>query len=232
MVKACSKCGLLLPLSEFSPDKRTALGVGSQCKRCNRERMREYGKKRKAERAAYNNAYRQANREKLLASNKAWRKANAEVIKAARRAKYPTIRDQAIAYQISYRETHREYINARGRRWYRNNVAHVREYGRYWRKKNPDKFMAHIKQRRALKCGAREGGLTAEQWRRIKEAYGHRCVYCCKPFQRLTQDHVIPLSKGGSHTKDNVVPACTRCNCKKWAHAWTPKLVPKKGVIP
>lgn len=28
-----------------------------------------------------------------------------------------------------------------------------------------------------------------------------------------TIDHVIPLSKGGSHTWDNVKVACGECNC-------------------
>jgi 5-methylcytosine-specific restriction endonuclease McrA len=31
----------------------------------------------------------------------------------------------------------------------------------------------------------------------------------------LTMDHVVPLSKGGPHTKENVVPACRPCNARK-----------------
>jgi 5-methylcytosine-specific restriction endonuclease McrA len=31
----------------------------------------------------------------------------------------------------------------------------------------------------------------------------------------LTIDHVIPRSKGGTHTWDNVVIACATCNSKK-----------------
>ena len=34
-------------------------------------------------------------------------------------------------------------------------------------------------------------------------------------MERLTQDHVIPLSKGGQHIKENIVPACPSCNSKK-----------------
>ena len=42
----------------------------------------------------------------------------------------------------------------------------------------------------------------------------HQCQYCgCK--KRLTIDHVIPRSKGGKHTWENVVIACESCNCKK-----------------
>jgi 5-methylcytosine-specific restriction endonuclease McrA len=46
-------------------------------------------------------------------------------------------------------------------------------------------------------------------------AYGHCCVYCGRKMQRLTQDHITPLSRGGNHTKSNIVPACRSCNSKK-----------------
>jgi 5-methylcytosine-specific restriction endonuclease McrA len=41
-----------------------------------------------------------------------------------------------------------------------------------------------------------------------------RCYYCGLE-RKLTQDHVVPLSKGGSHSKDNVVAACRSCNSSK-----------------
>jgi 5-methylcytosine-specific restriction endonuclease McrA len=43
---------------------------------------------------------------------------------------------------------------------------------------------------------------------------GHRCQYCGSAKQ-LTIDHVIPRSKGGTHTWDNVAIACETCNHKK-----------------
>jgi 5-methylcytosine-specific restriction endonuclease McrA len=42
----------------------------------------------------------------------------------------------------------------------------------------------------------------------------HRCQYCGST-KNLTLDHVIPRSKGGRHTWDNVVTACERCNSRK-----------------
>ena len=38
----------------------------------------------------------------------------------------------------------------------------------------------------------------------------HRCVYCDGPATSL--DHVVPRSRGGTHTWENVVAACGRCN--------------------
>lgn len=40
------------------------------------------------------------------------------------------------------------------------------------------------------------------------------CVYC-GTRRDLTLDHVIPSSRGGSHTWTNLVTACKRCNTRK-----------------
>lgn len=42
----------------------------------------------------------------------------------------------------------------------------------------------------------------------------HSCQYCGSS-KHLTLDHVLPRSRGGQHTWDNVVAACERCNSKK-----------------
>jgi 5-methylcytosine-specific restriction endonuclease McrA len=45
------------------------------------------------------------------------------------------------------------------------------------------------------------------------------CLYCGRDFhrQQLTRDHVMPLSKGGRDTWENVVAACFHCNSRKRA---------------
>ena len=51
----------------------------------------------------------------------------------------------------------------------------------------------------------------------IFERDGHRCQYCGKRFskQDLTIDHVLPRSRGGRDTWENLVLACVKCNLKK-----------------
>ena len=46
---------------------------------------------------------------------------------------------------------------------------------------------------------------------------GGRCVYCRDPLatQDLTFDHVLPKSRGGNASWENIVCACTACNCRK-----------------
>ena len=50
--------------------------------------------------------------------------------------------------------------------------------------------------------------------REILRRDNHCCQYCGST-KRLTIDHVIPRSRGGTHTWDNVVIACERCNTTK-----------------
>ncbi len=42
---------------------------------------------------------------------------------------------------------------------------------------------------------------------------GHRCQYCGSAAENI--DHVVPRSRGGTHTWDNVVAACRPCNNRK-----------------
>lgn len=42
---------------------------------------------------------------------------------------------------------------------------------------------------------------------------GRRCAYCSKRADTI--DHVVPRSRGGTHTWDNCVAACRLCNSKK-----------------
>lgn len=41
----------------------------------------------------------------------------------------------------------------------------------------------------------------------------YRCQYCSGPAESI--DHVLPRSRGGQHTWDNVVACCRRCNVRK-----------------
>ena len=42
---------------------------------------------------------------------------------------------------------------------------------------------------------------------------GHRCQYCGSAAESI--DHVLPRSKGGNHTWENVVACCRPCNIRK-----------------
>ncbi|MCB2215470.1 HNH endonuclease [Desulfofustis glycolicus] len=70
---------------------------------------------------------------------------------------------------------------------------------------------AQIKRERAK---ARQ--LRRTRWWQQKTAAG-TCYYCGQrvAHRDLTMDHLVPLTRGGRSTKDNLVPCCKECNNKK-----------------
>ena len=59
-----------------------------------------------------------------------------------------------------------------------------------------------------------EHDLSDEQWTAIKAAWGG-CAYCGAADDSLQRDCVLPISRGGRYTLDNIVPACRSCNASK-----------------
>lgn len=64
------------------------------------------------------------------------------------------------------------------------------------------------------KAKARE--LRRSRWWQQKTASGI-CYFCGEKFppKELTMDHLVPLSRGGTSRKSNLVPACKECNTRK-----------------
>lgn len=106
------------------------------------------------------------------------------------------------------------------RKWASENRDKVNEASRkYWRK-NKDRHKLHIIIRRARLAEA-DGSFTKEEWQQLKEKYAHKCAICGEkePFRqyrkKLTIDHIMPISKGGSNDITNIQPACFNCNSIK-----------------
>lgn len=208
------------PLSEFHPRRLLGIPAGdgykSRCKVC-------FNAQARAERAAnleqYNakeQEYVEANKEHYRELKRAHQKANPEKYEEALR---------------KYRETHREEINAKARERRQQNLEHYREIGRKSRenhdearnayqreygKANREKLTLYTNNRRARKLEA-EGSHTDEEWQKLKAFYNYRCLNCGKqePEIKLTRDHVIPLTQGGTDAISNIQPLCARCNSKK-----------------
>lgn len=57
-------------------------------------------------------------------------------------------------------------------------------------------------------------------WRKhIKESWDNKCAYCGSE-ENITIDHIIPQSKGGNDTTQNVVCCCHSCNQSKGHIPW------------
>jgi|CXWL01.1.fsa_nt_gi 5-methylcytosine-specific restriction endonuclease McrA len=73
-----------------------------------------------------------------------------------------------------------------------------------------------VLERVARKAGA-EGSHSLEEWEALKKHFNYMCL-CCKqqePFVKLTEDHITPLSMGGSDGIENIQPLCKPCNSRK-----------------
>lgn len=96
----------------------------------------------------------------------------------------------------------------------------------YYRRMPPDKRHTLTHKRRAESYGVTHVPYSRTA---ILARWGHRCAYCPAVAKHL--DHVNPLSKGGTDTEDNIVPACQRCNLSKgaktlaeWSETFGPEL--------
>lgn len=78
----------------------------------------------------------------------------------------------------------------------------------------PQTRRARAARRRARRVAASGSDLTDAEWYRILEAWA-RCAYCGADGAALQKDCVLPISRGGRYTLENVVPACRSCNASK-----------------
>ena len=97
--------------------------------------------------------------------------------------------------------------------WYSANKEKAKERLRLWRANNPDKKKEYDRNRRAHRYGS-EGTHTPQQFLELCEIFGNVCV-CCFERKALTEDHVIPLVKGGTDFIENIQPLCKECNSRK-----------------
>lgn len=57
----------------------------------------------------------------------------------------------------------------------------------------------------------------AKDWFILLRKCDYRCVYCRGkfPINMLTMEHIVPLSRGGTHSAGNIAPSCQKCNQEK-----------------
>ena len=93
--------------------------------------------------------------------------------------------------------------------WKKKHSKQTRE----WRKKHLRFYAirAAVRRTRRTKAG---GSFTLQQWIVLCNKYGNVCL-CCGKHKKLTADHVIPISKGGSSNISNIQPLCLSCNSHK-----------------
>lgn len=68
--------------------------------------------------------------------------------------------------------------------------------------------------------GEENPDFTHQEWKECLIFFSGECAYCGgtpRKGQRLTRDHLEPVSHGGRTIQSNIVPACGSCNSSKGA---------------
>lgn len=126
---------------------------------------------------------------------------------------YEKNKEKSLCRQKKYYEENRQKESDRKKKYYRKNIEKESDRKKKYRKENADVCRRSYQKRRSLKNSA-PFTLTGPQWEEIKAIFKGKCAYCGKTSS-LEQEHFIPLSKGGGHTIENIIPACKSCNSSK-----------------
>jgi 5-methylcytosine-specific restriction endonuclease McrA len=210
-VKICSKCGVEFPETAqyFYIKGKGKVGFRCICKKCTSEQELSH----KDQKAEYDKIYRQNNLERERENDKKYYQNNKEKYKDYKRQHYEMNKETIIENQKQYYIQNKQYIFEYQKKYRKLNVVKISEQGKKYKK-------CHIEEsniRRQIYISKKLSlphTLTKELWKRIKQEFNYRCAYCGK-LKPLTQDHFIPLSKGGEYTINNIIPVCKSCNSSK-----------------
>lgn len=199
--KPCSKCGRILPAAMFRRRANRPSGLRSACRDCDRKRERRYRDATRHERLAYGEQYRAARREYLLDLNKRYREANPELCRQR-------TREWAARNASAVAEKRRRYNEA--------NREAVRESHKRWRRANPEKWRECVARYEARKRATQVGPVDYKAILARDGLVCHICGQAVEPAD-VEFDHVIPVSKGGPHSAENIRVSHAACN--NWKRA-------------
>jgi 5-methylcytosine-specific restriction endonuclease McrA len=209
--KQCSKCKALKITAEFWKSSNNTDGFRGKCIPCEMQYRHE---RRHIDRETSNNSQRrrrEAERVKALEAQRQWAEANPEkVIEAEEKrlkVKIQKKREQA----RKWREENPEKVRESQRKYRESHPEIYREATKKYYQANPEVKRAGERKRKAKKHDNPAFDISTKE---LKKLYARPCSYCGS-FEEITLDHVVPISKGGTHGVSNLVPACGPCNSSK-----------------
>lgn len=151
-----------------------------------------------------------------------WKKVNSRIwyfnnltrAKAIRKKWAESNKEKVKGYKKKYYLKHKELIKERTIIWRKENPNKVKEIYRRVYAKNVNKYSFYHKERETRKR-ANGGSHTFEEWRELLKLHNYICWGCKRINLELTEDHKIPLIKGGTNYINNIQPLCRSCNSKK-----------------
>jgi len=184
------------------------------------EQVRQRYLAKREEIRAYKKQYQHKNKQRLAAEKAAKYLENKEAIRARQAEAYAANPESKKQRSQKYRELNREYYRAYSERYgkqYRaNNPEKLRAKARRLYHADPGKFREYQSRRKALKLNAKTERIN---FKKILHAADGVCGICKQPFDLfgIDFDHIVPLSRGGTHTTNNMQATHSRCNRSKGA---------------
>lgn len=205
-MRQCSRCKQFRNDDEFTARKGR---ISYTCLVCQRESSRRSYFKHHEKELERDRKYCAENREKRRAYTAQWRARNPDKVSEYNNAH----KEENRARGHSWAERNRERVHEIDHKWYAAHKEQKIEYERRYRKANPEKVSVR-KARRYARERSSEGSYTAQEWYALCAKYDNKCLRCGEK-KKLTPDHVIPVSKGGTSYISNIQPLCFNCNAWK-----------------
>jgi len=221
-LKRCGCCHLWLPLDVYTKDKKQLDGLKNRCRSCRnveaeKTRIKKRGgRPKRVARKIYHRFGVDGIELKRCAACHGW-------LPLDYFPKWQSAWDDLSCYcKKCYAEIYakrregkdyKQQMSAGSRRYYENNKDAHAARCKSWADRNPDRANARFKRYKARKKGAK-GSHTLDEWTALCESVGGLCLRCGSDGP-LDEDHVVPLSKGGSDDISNIQPLCHSCNAWK-----------------
>lgn len=203
VAKECCCCGIFKSFKCFSKDVHRKDGLHPLCRECKSKRSK-----------AWYRAHLHKNRESKRKAGVIFRQRHPDFYRNWYRHNAETVAQRVSLYRSQNPERWKHYRN----RWARNHQEQTRRYAANWRSHPHAREIVrhHARNYRAQRKGA-IGSHTLSEWESLKRSCSYRCVFCGKaePLIKLTRDHILPISKGGSNFISNIQPLCGSCNSTK-----------------
>lgn len=164
-------------------------------------------------------AFRIANHSRIREQAKSYYRKNAERIKAKSRAYHAENREELIPKIRQRQQKNKIAFLATCAAWRARNPEKVRLAHANWNAKHPGYHNESMRRRKYRIRIATVGDIAEVRkfYRFVKTSPSASCHYCLKELARGDRhvDHLLPLTRGGLHTRSNLVCSCDQCNRRK-----------------
>lgn len=229
-MKKCSKCGVSYPATSkwFGKRKESNDGLQAHCRSCTSKYNKQYRESHKAILAEKGRQYYLNNKELLLAGQKLYYNQNKSDTSKKSKTYRADNRTKILAYKKKYYNDHYAKKAAIGFKVCTHCKltfeATIECFGADKRESNgltgkcracrtlTNKKYKHV---RNSKDRLLISTFSEEDWDECLIFFDHKDAYTGLPMKLISQDHVTPLSKGGSYVRRNIVSCEKSINSSK-----------------